>query len=393
MCGGALSWIRSRVFRFRTAQSLIKGFRRIRRLRIRRLLKKYIGSPKAPHYPLSRSVLVSIALSAPLLSCGDGGTGPSELVDDTDFTIELVFVSQGTPSQNAAFIAAADRWMSIVQGELSDIDFSSNPVSDKTCGQGVQHPEVSDTVDDHRIFIDIRPIDGVLGTLGQAGFCQIRSDSRLPVLGYMSFDSEDLGPLEQAGDLAALTLHEMGHVLGVGTLWADSDTLLVNPSLPSNSGADTHFAGAAAIAAFDAAGGTAYTGGAKVPVENVSSAGSSDTHWRESVLGAELMTPSLQGGVANPLSAITTESLADLGYSVDSAGADSFTVTISAPAPLIATGTVSAPARLTAAGTSSTPAPLTAPGGRVLNLENDTPRGPVQVVDHSGYVTRTILRR
>ncbi len=372
MWAGALSWIVAWCS-FYAAQSLIK--------RIRRLLKKYIRSPKVRHCPLSKCVLASVALFSPLLSCGDGGTGPSGLVSDTDFKIELVFVSQGTPSQNAAFIAAADRWMSILQGDLTDIDFSSNPVLANTCGAGVQHPEVADTVDDLRVFVDIRPIDGVLGTLGQAGFCQIRSDSRLPALGYMSFDSEDLGPLEQSGDLAALTLHEMGHVLGVGTLWSDSDTLIVNPSLPSSSGADTHFAGAAAIAAFDAAGGTAYTGGAKVPVENMATVGSSDTHWRESVLGAELMTPALQGGVTNPLSAITTESLADLGYSVDSSGADSFTGAFSAPAQLIATGTLSTPARPTGSG------------GRVLNLENDTYRGPVQVVDHSGYVIRTIPGR
>jgi hypothetical protein len=158
-------------------------------------------------------------------------------------------------------------------------------------------------------------------------------------------------------------------VLGVGTLWSDSDTLVVNPSLPSNPGDDTHFKGAAAIAAFDAAGGTEYTGGGKVPVENMLGEGSADSHWRESVLENELMTPVLQSGVANPMSAITTESLADLGYSVDSSGADSFT------------GTFSAPARLRAAG------------GRTINLENDTYRGPVDVVDHSGHVIQTILRR
>jgi hypothetical protein len=168
----------------------------------------------------------------------------------------------------------------------------------------------------------------------------------------------------------------MGHVLGVGTLWPDSDTLLVNPSLPSSPGADTHFAGAAAIAAFNDAGGAAYTGG-KVPVENMLEAGSADSHWRESVLENELMTPALQSGVANPLSAITIESLSDLGYDVDSSEADSFTGIFSAPAP--------APARAQAR--------LTAPAGRVLNLKNDTYRGPIQVVDDSGYVTQTILPR
>ena len=81
------------------------------------------------------------------------------------------------------------------------------------------------------------------------------------------------------------------------------------------------------------------------------------------------MTPQLQPGVTNPLSAITTESLADLGYSVDSSGADAFTLTFSAPAS------------------------LTAPGGRVINLRNDIYRGPLQVVDHSGNVIRTVFWR
>ena len=332
-------------------------------------MKKYSGSRTAPHYALSKCVLLSITLSSPLLSCGDGGTDPPEPIDDTDYSIELVFINHGTPSQDAAFITAADRWMTILQGDLSDVDFSPNPVLANTCGQGVQHPEVSDTIDDLRIFIDIRSLDGPAGTVAQAGFCQIRGASRLPVLGFMSFDAVDLGPVEQDGDLVALTLHEMGHVLGVGTLWPDFDILLVDPSLPSSPGADTHFAGAAAIAAFDAAGGAAYTGGAKVPVENLLGLGSADSHWRESVLQDELMTPALRSGGANPLSAITTESLVDLGYSVDSSGADPFIGTFSAPARLIA------------------------PGGRIIELEDDTYRGPVQVVNHSGSVTRTIPGR
>ena len=360
---------------FYSAQSLIK--------RIRRLLKQYSGSCTGPFCPLSKCVLVSITLSSPLLSCGDGVTDPPGSIDDTDYSIELVFITHGTPSQDEAFIAAADRWMDILQGDLSNVDFSSNPVPANTCGQGAQHPEVSDTVDDLRIFIDIRPLDGPSGTLAQAGFCQIRSLSRLPVLGFMSFDVADLGQIEQSGDLTALTLHEMGHVLGVGTLWPEFDVLLVDPSLPFNSGADTHFAGGAAIAAFDAAGGTAYTGGEKVPVENLLGEGSADTHWRESVLRNELMTPALQSGVANPLSAITTESLVDLGYTVDSSAADSFTGAFSASARLADSFT----------GTSSAPARMTASAGRIIDLENDTYRGPVQVVDHSGYVTRTIPRR
>ncbi len=284
----------------------------------------------------------------------------------TDFRIELVFINHGTASQDSTFIDAADRWMAILRGELPNVDFSSNPVAAGACTQG--QPAISDTIDDLRVFVDITPIDGLFGTLAQAGPCQVRSSSQLPVLGYMQFDAADVARLEQAGDLVPVTLHEMGHVLGFGTLWTNFDTLLVNPSLPSSPGADTHFAGAGAIAAFDAAGGTAYTG-AKVPVENQLGAGSADSHWRESVLELELMTPAISAGEANPLSAITIQSLADLGYSVDASQADPFT------------GTFSAPARLAARGR------------RVINLENDTYRGPLRVVDGSGNVTRIIFRR
>jgi hypothetical protein len=152
-------------------------------------------------------------------------------------------------------------------------------------------------------------------------------------------------------------------------VWTEFGTLLVNPSLPANSGIDTHFSGDGAIAAFNAAGGSAYTGGQKVPVENRLGEGSSDSHWRESVLRLELMTPELTPGIANPLSAITTESLADLGYTVDSDEADSFSRTFSAPAR------------------------LTAPSRRNINLKNDTPRGPLDVVDSFGNTIKTILWR
>ena len=130
--------------------------------------------------------------------------------------------------------------------------------------------------------------------------------------------------------LAGLILHEIGHTLGYGIdPWTDHN-LLQNPSLGAYNNRivpapDTHFSGANAIAAFNAAGGTSYTG-AKVPVENtLGGSGSRDKHWRESVLDDELMTPRI-GGAAHPLSAITIQSLADIGYRVDVAQADAYMV-------------------------------------------------------------------
>jgi hypothetical protein len=198
----------------------------------------------------------------------------------------------------------------------------------------------------------------------------------------MQLDFADVSSLEQNGDLLDVALHEMAHVLGVGTLWGNFETLLINPSLPSSPGADTHFSGSRAVAAFDAAGGTAYTGGAKVPVDNGADVGSSDAHWREAVLLLELMTPELTPGIGNPLSAITTGSLADLGYSVNSSAADPFT------------GAFPAPARSPDAGKRMTaPGRPRAPGPRVIDMGNDAYRGLIEVVDRSGRVVRTMIRR
>jgi hypothetical protein len=118
-------------------------------------------------------------------------------------------------------------------------------------------------------------------------------------------------------------------VLGFGTLWGpESFDLLQDPSVadPEPPLADTHFTGAQAIAAFNAAGGTAYTG-AKVPVMNSGSAGTVNSHWRDDVFDPELMTGFLGGGF-NPLSAVSVRSLQDLGYTVSVAGADPFTLSL-----------------------------------------------------------------
>ncbi|MEE8147430.1 MAG: hypothetical protein V3T24_07505, partial [Longimicrobiales bacterium] len=170
--------------------------------------------------------------------------------------------------------------------------------------------------------------------------------------------------LEGNGSLSDVILHEMGHVLGIGTLWSTLG-LIVNPSLPSSQGADTHFTGARAIVAFDAAGGVAYTGGEKVPVENQLGPGSGDVHFRESVLINELMTPILNFG-QNPLSAISAESLGDMGYVVDSSQASPYTLTLPAAARVAPSQT--------------------------LIMMNDVRDGPIYVVDENGRVLRVIRR-
>ncbi len=281
------------------------------------------------------------------------------------FTIELAFITPISDGTRLAFEAAKNRWQSIIQGDVPDIDFTSNPLAASACTTG--QPEVNDVVDDLRIFVKVFEIDGPGSILGQAGPCVLRDfPNPIPTLGVMSFDEADLDRLADEGRLTAVILHEMGHVLGIGSLWSTLE-LVINPSLPNFRGADTYFRGRLAIAAFDAAGGTAYTG-KKVPVENQLGRGSGDVHWREAVLKTELMTPILNSGTSAPLSAISAESLADMGYVVDSNQADSFTLTL--------------PSAAAAAET---------PVGSIL-FENDVIEGPLYVVNANGRIVRVIRR-
>jgi len=112
--------------------------------------------------------------------------------------------------------------------------------------------------------------------------------------------------------------HEMGHVLGIGTIWKLKGLLKnVNSANPT-------FAGKGAIDEYRTLQGP----GARrkqVPVENRGGSGTRGSHWREALFLNELMS----GYVAaadNPLSRMTAASLADLGYVVDRDAAEPYSL-------------------------------------------------------------------
>lgn len=232
------------------------------------------------------------------------------------FDIELRYLTAATTTQRQAFDDAVARWQSLVIGDLLD-----QPLTRPAGSCGSNSPAIDETVDDLLILVTLEPIDGPNGVLGVAGPCVVRVPSNLPVLGQMRFDTDDLALLETTGSLSTVVLHEMGHVLGIGTLW-ELNGLLADAS--ESGGTEPHFTGALAISAFDDVGGASYTG-AKVPVEDTGGPGTADGHWRESVMDRELMTGYLDVG-QNPLSIVTVASLDDQGYTVSTGGADAFSV-------------------------------------------------------------------
>lgn len=244
--------------------------------------------------------------------CQGGGGG--------GYAITLCFTSTMTPTQRAVFETAAAKWASVITSDLADLAVD---IGGGQCGAG--SPAVDLSIDDLLIFATVEDIDGPGAVLGSAGWC-FRRTGGLPIMGLMRFDAADVASLESNSLLDEVIIHEMGHVVGVGSMWSTLG-LLQNPTPGGGPGLDTFFSGANAITGFDAIGGNTYTGGNKVPVENTGGVGTANVHWRESVLLNELMTGFIDDG-SNPLSILTVRSLQDMGYSVNTAAAEAFSLTL-----------------------------------------------------------------
>ncbi len=138
------------------------------------------------------------------------------------FEIDLHYVTTISDEHEAVFEAAKQRWQELIIGDLPNVTLA---LPANTCGT---HPALSGTVDDLSILVSVGAIDGVNGVLGQAGPCVVRAASGglpvagsngLPSLGMMRFDVDDLDALAATGQLHSVILHEMGHVLGINSLY------------------------------------------------------------------------------------------------------------------------------------------------------------------------------
>jgi hypothetical protein len=224
------------------------------------------------------------------------------------FRITVRFLAQPLAEHEQAVNRAVRRWESVVTSDLRDARLR---MPAHTCF--LQQPALDEVVDDLVLFVDLGAMDGPGGYLGEAGPCSLRSDDLMPLMGYIKIDAEDLSSPYLAGYLDDLLLHELGHVLGVGTLW------LAKGLLSGVGGEDPRVQGVFAGAAYHELGGS----DALVPAENTGGPVTRDVHWRESVFGHELMTGYINEG-ENPLSALTVATLRDLGYDVDTGAARTY---------------------------------------------------------------------
>lgn len=219
-------------------------------------------------------------------------------VSRPQFQLDVIFRGGLSGSQQSAFVGAADRWKEIIVGPLPQVETDVGPVS------GI-------VIDAQGTFID-----GANGTLGAASPTAWRSGSFLPSRGIMVFDTSDLASLEAAGSLFEVIFHEMGHCLGIGTIWGylglRQGTWTTDPI----------FVGTNAMREFGALLGG---GPLPVPIENEGGVGTAGGHWRELTFGREIMTGGLNNGI-NPVSRVTIAAMEDMGYEVDLNAADPYSL-------------------------------------------------------------------
>jgi hypothetical protein len=229
----------------------------------------------------------------------------------------------------AAFVAAEQRIEAVIVGDVPDLQvqaLSGTGAFDLTqCSVPGITGTVQELVDDVLIYAIVTTIDGPNGVLGSAGPCLVRNNGGPPILGMMRFDVEDLNALATNGRLNDVVVHEMMHVVGMGTRWgargilADSGLATVRVTGPL-----------AAQACVDVGGGAVCPG--SVPAENCidvpnnrpCGAGTQNSHWKESTFLTEIMTG--YANTVNQMSRMTVQGLADLGYSVNLLTSDPYTV-------------------------------------------------------------------
>jgi Leishmanolysin len=191
-------------------------------------------------------------------------------------------------------------WTSVVVG-----DINGGGVTDTTGIDTEQGPAgIPNVLDDTYISGADICLDGPGKVLGRAAPLLTYRSTGLPATGMMEFDREDVPRL--GAKFEATVLHEMAHVLGIGSLWSRF--------------VDTNFdyQGSNAVNVWQNVWGCS----GNPPIEQDGGPGTAGGHWDELVLDNELMTGFLNDFGPNPLSLLTTAALKDLGYQVDDGLAD-----------------------------------------------------------------------
>ncbi len=217
------------------------------------------------------------------------------------FDIQLVHNNTPSAAEQTAFDSAEATWESLISG------YQEN---------------VASTI--LTITTTLAPIDGSGGILGSAGPGDLEGVGNFAYArtGTMTFDTADTADLDTSGILDDVILHEMGHVLGIGTLWSIGG---FQQLYATDSG---EYTGVNALAAWQ----TEFNqpGATFVPVELGGDSGTANGHWNEvdggggntgivsNITGLDFKNELMTGwiGAGTFVSTVTTGGLVDIGYTL-----------------------------------------------------------------------------
>jgi hypothetical protein len=240
-------------------------------------------------------------------------------------TIEVVFTKNTTDEIVTAFENAMDFWNSVIINTHETVALPSGTTHAGTlgCSATSVFPDGTTELTGLTIFATIGPIDGVGQILGRAGPCSFSYEGAtssafgmmMSRIGEMTFDEVDLQSMVDDGTLERVIMHEMGHVLGIGTLWHN-----FRKGSAGDADNDPRYIGVKGNEGYKQIGGLR----SDIPIANTGGGGTANGHWRESTFPDELMSGYASG--AMPASIMTVKTLEDLGYTVDESKAEAYSM-------------------------------------------------------------------
>jgi Ca2+-binding RTX toxin-like protein len=248
--------------------------------------------------------IIAAAAAATTAAVIETATGPVVSINAPAYNITINFT--GDTTYLPYFTAAAQLWSLFITADVPNVS-------------GVPGPGF---VDDLYIDASVVPIDGVGNILGQAGPQYYRLATKLPITGIMKFDSADVENMAANGTLGSVILHEMGHVIGIGTMWGLTGQRIAVADATKADGNDYRYVGTAALTEYRLLSGNS----AATYVQLESTRGGTGTlgaHWDETIFGNELMTGFISN-TATSTSRMTLAALRDEGYQVDLGYADPY---------------------------------------------------------------------
>ena len=231
------------------------------------------------------------------------------------FGIEARLVGTIPPAVRTAVDQAIARIRSVVveetgRGNLDGVDLSG-------CRSWIPAGQIG-AFNSHVVFVRVSAIDGPGGTLAQAGPCYYWNSNGTAAIAAAEVDIADAGV--PVSDMFGTVLHEMIHGLGMASANAGF-TKFISAGTTTN----PVFLGPTALAEWRTLDGFRLVPQG-APIESSGGQGTAGAHWRESIMGEELMTGYADYGVLNPLSRLTVGALKDLGYVVNFGVADRFVI-------------------------------------------------------------------